>query len=506
VNDAAESPLPAPNSIDAAARLKQLLAQLGKLSRITQLVSEGHFFLYHPNAESSGPDDPINLLAENFNFMIKKLRDSHQELENKVVERTLQLEAKTEQLEKLYKDVLEIKARQDCDFYLTSLLVEPLGANRARDTGVIIDFLVDQKKKFHFRGQLKSIGGDICGADTIVLQGETYTAFLNADAMGKSIQGAAGALIVGSIFDAILKRSKLQQTETNKYPEAWLKEAFIELQKVFESFKGGMMISLILGLICNRTGTLYHINAEYPCPVLLRRGTAQFITSTPFMRVGIGPEFLSGPGYRPLRVEVMQLEHADILLSGSDGRDDILMEIAGDVQMNRDDSQFLQIVQTHGGDLEAVFAALQELGNLSDDISLMRARVDLPHRVPPKLGMEGRALVRRYRKQSNPAERRLLLRKLVDSGIKAGWLKKRLAIEACRERQYEPALAYAEEYCHDYPVDDAMLFLSAQLNAKIGNIDAAAALADRLLNRNPESSAYLSLRKRASKPASERPR
>jgi hypothetical protein len=42
-------------------------------------------------------------------------------------------------------------------------------------------------------------------------------------------------------------------------PERWLKNAFIELHRVFESFDGSMLVSGFFGLIDEHTGLMYHI-------------------------------------------------------------------------------------------------------------------------------------------------------------------------------------------------------------------------------------------------------
>lgn len=95
--------------------------------------------------------------------------------------------------------------------------------------------------------------------------------------MGKSIQGAGGALVLGAVFASLIQRTKLTRQIQEQYPEQWLKFSFVELQKVFESFEGYMMISMVLGIVNNRTGAAYFINAEHPDLVLLRHGQATFL-------------------------------------------------------------------------------------------------------------------------------------------------------------------------------------------------------------------------------------
>ena len=53
--------------------------------------------------------------------------------------------------------------------------------------------------------------------------------------MGKSIQGAGGALALGVVFKSILSRNKILSGEENIFPERWLKQSYQELQSIFES-------------------------------------------------------------------------------------------------------------------------------------------------------------------------------------------------------------------------------------------------------------------------------
>jgi hypothetical protein len=90
--------------------------------------------------------------------------------------------------------------------------------------------------------------GDFCCAHKITLRGKEYIFCVNADAMGKSIQGAGGALVLGSVLEAIVERTKYDDIFKEQYPEQWLKNAFVEIHKVFESFDGSMLVSCILVL------------------------------------------------------------------------------------------------------------------------------------------------------------------------------------------------------------------------------------------------------------------
>ena len=79
-------------------------------------------------------------------------------------------------------------------------MIEPLGQNNAFSKNVEIEFFVKQKKNFIFRKREYELGGDINISENIELQGKKYIVFLNGDAMGKSIQGAGGVLVLGTVF------------------------------------------------------------------------------------------------------------------------------------------------------------------------------------------------------------------------------------------------------------------------------------------------------------------
>ena len=212
------------------------------------------------------------IMANRFMFITNEVEILNAELEKKVEDRTKKLSESLEQVNTL-------KEQQDGDYYLTSLLVQPLSGNfiKLKETEFKIETLIRQKKQFHFKNKNSEIGGDICIADEINLQGLTYTVFLNGDAMGKSIQGAGGCLVLGTVFKSILERNHSLTHTRSIPPELWMKESFRELQNVFVSFNGSMLISAMFGIIDNRNGTIYYINAEHPYTALYRDGHANFI-------------------------------------------------------------------------------------------------------------------------------------------------------------------------------------------------------------------------------------
>ena len=63
--------------------------------------------------------------------------------------------------------------------------------------------------------------------------------------MGKSIQGAGGVLVLGTVFKSIIQRTNSTDYGKTVYPEKWLKDAFVEMHKAFVSFDGSMLMSFV---------------------------------------------------------------------------------------------------------------------------------------------------------------------------------------------------------------------------------------------------------------------
>ncbi|MBM9591251.1 SpoIIE family protein phosphatase [Leptospira sp. 201903075] len=303
------------------------------------------------------------VLANRFLRVHKQVEELNSSLERKVVERT-------NELQETLTRVQELKIQQDGDYFLTSLLLDPLHDSRkSRSLMIGIQSYTKQKKEFEFKGKIKEIGGDLIICDDIVLNGKKYFVFINGDAMGKSIQGAGGALVLGVVFLSFIKRTQILLESQSKSPERWIKECFYELQTIFESFDGSMLVSVVLGLVEEETGVLYYLNAEHPWTVLYRDGISSFIEDELELRK-IGTKGMAGD----VRVRVFVLEQGDVLFIGSDGRDDLILESGTDGTrvMNEDETQFLQVVGESKGELEQIVLNLQSIGSFSDDLTLLR--------------------------------------------------------------------------------------------------------------------------------------
>ena len=128
-----------------------------------------------------------------------------------------------------------------------------------------------------------------------------------------------------------------------------------------------MMATAICGLLEEQQGVLYFVNAEHPRPVLYRDERVRYAMPDEFITQKFG--MLSGPG--PLQINVMSLKAGDILVMGSDGRQDILLNGRPEDEVNEDPDLFLDFVKRGAGRPREIITRLLEVGQLADDISLM---------------------------------------------------------------------------------------------------------------------------------------
>jgi HAMP domain-containing protein len=314
-------------------------------------------------------EDEIGFMAKSFNKMARSIKAGRMRLQQYADQLEQKVKDRTHELQTTLQDVQKLKAQQDGDYFLTTLLLKPLGVNEVNSRFIGIESFVRQKKKFEFRHWSKDIGGDINISHVIELEGKRYIAFVNGDAMGKSIQGAGGALVLGSVFHTIIERTEATKIMQNLSPERWLKNAFIELHKVFESFDGSMLVSGFFGLLDEETGLMYHILAEHPRAVIYREGKASFLENDKMLRK-LGTSGVDGT----LQIATTQLAPGDVLIVGSDGRDDIILGFSdeGDRIINEDEFLFLRNVEETDGKIPELVDKLESLGEIMDDLSLMR--------------------------------------------------------------------------------------------------------------------------------------
>lgn len=425
--------------------------------------------------------DEIGNMGNIFIQMKSELKEYQKDLENKVNQRTEELQQSLQKIQKM-------KEIQDGDYYLTSLLINPLAKTLIESQSVEIETLVRQKKRFQFRNREAEIGGDLCIADRLVLKNRHYIVFMNADAMGKSIQGAGGALVAGTVFKSIIQNTKNIPTFTEKHPEKWLKDCLNELQNVFISFDGSMLISAIIGLICEETGTLFFFNSEHPFSILHRDGKATFLDKETLIRkIGIEQDF------RFLKIHVHALKPGDSILLGSDGRDDILLpQDDGNKIMNEDETLILSIIQEANAELHSIEKMLNDRGEITDDFTMMKIsfkksllEVEIEEETQEKISqlkVEGRQAFL----SGNSIKTFNAFEKAYQINPNDIYIQKELIKLYLKESNYEKALQLSYQYLQHKPADTDVLFYSSFILKKLRRFQEAADFGERVLLRHPE--------------------
>lgn len=453
---------------------KMPIQSIQKLSRkINRLTSSLSLEIQHSN-----PQNNLEQIGLSFEKLASHIIEQGNDLEHKIVERTLHLNNSLQ-------EVTNLKFQQDGDYFLTAQLLKPLNGNHAKSKTCSIDFFIEQKKKFHFKKWNEEIGGDICITESLELYGNIYTFVMNADAMGKSIQGAGGILVLGSIINANLERTKKSSQVKQQSPERWLKNCFLELQSVFESFEDMMYISMIISLIEDKTGTMYYINADHPSMVLSRGLNVRFIKEkTKLMKIGM----ISS--YSRLQISCLLLKNKDEIFIGSDGKDDIItgLDTKGHKIINDDDNLFIQYIQLNKGSLHGIIQSIKSSGELMDDISLIKIQYsNSPDPVISKEAME-------YLIQSNQEKKARNIEKALEFIDKALTLQpalpsflKRKARLLNLQNDYIHSSSTAIKYFQLKPSDTGFMNFLAKTMEKSGQIIESIEMRERFLMRRPNN-------------------
>ncbi|MFN3603184.1 MAG: SpoIIE family protein phosphatase [Leptonema sp. (in: bacteria)] len=417
------------------------------------------------------------VLANKFLRVYKEVEDLNLHLEEKVKERTQELKNSLEQIQKL-------KEQQDGDYFLTSLLIQPLIYINVDSEVVQVEQYIKQKKEFQFRKWQKEIGGDIIIAQSIRLKNKPYVFVFNGDAMGKSLQGAGGSLVAGVIIKAILTRTLLYSENQNKYPEIWLKELFVEIHKVFESFDGSMLISGCLALLDEISGILYYIYAEHPFPVLYRNGKAEFLnTTTEYKKFGT-------PGLiGKISILLAKLEPNDVIFFGSDGKDDLILSKNGKEYINEDETLFLKIIEESNGNLNTIIDNIKKTGQLMDDISIIKITYKIGEKIQTLKEDHDLQEIKKnigiYKQEKDLNKLKEYLEEINKTAHNVFWITKELILIYFKLEMYSKVITEAEQYIEVYPHDNEILFLLERAYLYTKNYEKALEIAKRLDLRNP---------------------
>ncbi|MBI3394984.1 MAG: hypothetical protein HY042_04040 [Spirochaetia bacterium] len=127
---------------DLAAKSEQLdnlFAQVRKLSSITQVIAGGNFFFFHPREERE-ENNPIGILARNFNSMIQSIKDAQQKLKEYAEHLEEMVEERTAEL-KVARDLAEEEMRKS-DKLLRNILPDEI-AEELKGKGSVVPVSYD---------------------------------------------------------------------------------------------------------------------------------------------------------------------------------------------------------------------------------------------------------------------------------------------------------------------------------------------------------------------------
>lgn len=426
-----------------------LLVLVGLLRQATDSVKVPVDEIIELCARISQRDFSAKISAERhdeFGEILKALAKMQVQLDNNQKE----IIKNQESLAESYRKVSSLKDKQDGDYFLMSLLSTPLQSFQLDSDTFIGESLLCQKKSFSFKGRDYTIGGDVNIAKQIMLNERVYNAVVNGDAMGKSMQGAGGALVFGSVFQAILARTNMAKGDKYMNPEKWIRNTFFELQRVFESFDCTMLFSLVFGLLDEATGTFYYIVAEHPLPVLYRDGKASFLgASNQLNKLGTPLHNKS------IIIDTIMLEPGDKVFIGSDGRDDVLVpDETGSANMNEDENLFLRLVENANGDFQGTYDQIKSAGDISDDFSLIC--LERP---------------RGFQETSSEAEEKRILNKFNDF-LTAGNMPEARAFLTSSIQKYEDSALLVDAYA-SFAIREKLHELAYELCKKLTLIDPA---------------------------------
>lgn len=394
------------------------------------------------------------VLANRFMRVHNRMEELNATLESEVRERTRELAHTLDAVQAL-------KVRQDADYFLTSLILRPLNGVFVSSEAAGVQALLRPQKTFVHREREHSIGGDFVFADRLELNGTDYIFAVNGDAMGKSMQGAGGALVLGTVTRSLITRTRSVKQSRRTFPEQWLRNYILELQSVFAAFEGAMTATVWAGLLDESSGVLYYVNAAHPRAALYDGEQARFLEAA-VHSPSIGAEGL----VQIIRIETARLAPGDVVIAGSDGRDDLVVEALqpGERRFNSDDELFLRNVEASDADLDRLEAALRGVGELTDDLSLLR----LEFRGTLALATDA---INELEAAGVPADRRAASR-VIRQRMQGG--------------EYAAAVRLAVAAARLYPEDSELIYLAACALKCNGDFERAVDFGERLRLRDPD--------------------
>lgn len=408
--------------------------------------------------------------------------------------KNLKLAESRDEIEQQMNQVQALKRQQDGDYFLTSLLIKPLLFNGNKSELITTEFFLKQKKQFEFGKRSGEIGGDICITGNLRIgssftEHSRYTVFLNADAMGKSLQGAGGAIIAGVLMNSIMAQSARNDRVIQTTPEEWLTRLFDDFNRIFLSFDGSMLLSAVAGLISEKTKEMWYFNVEHPQPVLLRNGASRFLEESQHLYKFGALE------HQSFEVTKIQLSVDDIIITASDGRDDLaIYDSLGKRHINEDETVFLEAVKNAEGNLNEIYNQLRTHGEITDDLSMIKISILNSIKQTKEITTKINTKQLNQLITSKQYEKALsILTDHLDEVEIDSQLNKIYGIALFKLKDYQKSLSVLLSVLESEPTSPSILYRISVASFKIGKINEAKSYIDFAIQLNPKNSRYQQL-------------
>ena len=488
-----------------------LINPLNRLLRGVTKVNAGDLDIEVPISVN----DELGFITKSFNGMVTSIKQARRELQDYANNLEGMVEERTRELKDKMEEVQKLKIQQDGDYFLTSLLAKPLFFNANKSDHIKTDFLIKQKKQFQFRNKHADLGGDICITGNLKLgtpeNFRRYTMAMNGDAMGKSMQGAGGSLVMGVVMNSIMARSASNKRILDETPQKWLGDTYQEINSVFKTFNGTMVLSATVLLIDDLTGKMYYWNAEHPFSVLYRDDKASFIEDGLKLRkLGLESEY-------EFEVFDFQLEPGDKLILGSDGRDDIDLTPGEPIRtINDDEFLFLSVVEEAKGDIHKIEGILKLKGDLTDDLSLLILNfqedrmgmgpiidnsMNESNSIAQQSDLRSPELVQELNKIYLDSKKKYLegdvegAKELMETAYSKEKdlpkLNKLYGLLCFKTKDYEKTIPILESYVVHFPEDEEIIYYLSLSYKKIGDFESALNYASKCMELDMESTSNL---------------
>ena len=413
-------------------------------------------------------------LIERYIIITKKWKLISGDLENIVISRT-------NKLNESLLNIIKIKTSQEADYFLFYQILNSINSE-FNNKSSNIEIYEKPYHVFEYRGEKKLIGGDICITDLVSISGKEFIFIINGDAMGKSLWGAIGALIIGIVVKSYLKENKISN---NISPELWIYGLFLKLHDSFICFKETMFASSCISLLDNNDGFYYQVSSEHPKTILLNSDRANFLNnSVDTCKLGIN-------GIQSqFKIFTRELSAGDIIIIGSDGKDEIIMRDENNEEFyNLDENIFLNIVSEAKGNLNEIIFLLNKKGKIRDDLSIIKLEYK-PVKIHNSIEFSTffkKKYISKNKDYILNSQEILFFENLNEDFPELNIINKILGLHYFHLNNIEKAILYIKKYNFKNPNSLYLLHINTLINKKIGNYTDAKYSGEQILFRRPKN-------------------